>query len=99
MAIKLKINLTKIKGAFLHNLIGKTDTKLCLIIPIHGSMLEQTDKGIYLHLTGFELTNKKGQSHILKQTIPDELYYELNTEQRNSYPVIGGITNLNTQTK
>lgn len=89
---EIKINLTKLSGAFVHMLTGKTGTKKkCLIIPLEESGLYMQDGKVYIKVIGQELTNQKGQSHMIKLYIEPEQYHALSETERNKLPVIGGV--------
>lgn len=82
----IKINLTKLTGACVRTLTGKTGTaKPCLIIPLDAGLTIEKDS-VYLKLKAFELTVKNGQTHFLKREVHPEEHINY-----NELPVIGGI--------
>lgn len=46
----IKEDLLKLKGAFITNFKGRTETKRCLVIPVDDSGLYVGEKGVYLNL-------------------------------------------------
>ena len=91
----IKINLTKLTGASLVNLQGKTATKQCLVIPIENSGLFVGEKGVYLNCSAFELHEPKyGQTHLVKLSQEKEVWESMSDEERNALPILGGIKQL-----
>ncbi|MGC3979056.1 MAG: hypothetical protein QM751_13020 [Paludibacteraceae bacterium] len=87
--MKIKINLTKIKGACRLALQGKNGIKECLVIPLDSIGLVHQNNSVYINLYAFELKDKKGQSHFIKQVFTVEQLDSLTDAERNI--VIGGI--------
>lgn len=91
----IKTDLLKVKGAFVTNLKGKTSTKRCLIIPIDESNLFVGEKGVYLNLTAFEMREERyGDTHVLKQSLPKDVYQAMTDEERNAQPILGSLKPL-----
>lgn len=89
---KIKTDLLKVKGAFVTNIKGRTETKQCLCIPITGSGLYLGAKGCYLSLTAFEMQNPSyGDTHLLKVTVDKETYQAMSEEERRQQPILGGM--------
>jgi hypothetical protein len=66
----------------------------CLVIPIEQNNLFRGEKGIYLDLIAFELSNKKeGQkdTHLVKQSLPKDIREKMSEEQLNQMPIIGNL--------
>lgn len=88
----IKEDLLKLKGAFMTNFKGRTETKRCLVIPVDDSGLYVGEKGVYLNLTGIEMENPKfKETHCIKQSLDKEIYETLTEEQRQALPIIGGM--------
>ncbi len=89
----IKIDLLKLKGAFMRNLQGKSATKKCIIIPVDdcdGVFLGE--KGCYLNMTAIEMQNPQySDTHCIKPDIPREQREAMSEEQRNAIPIIGGL--------
>lgn len=89
----IKIDLLKLKGAFMRNLQGKSATKKCIIIPVDecdGMFLGE--KGCYLNMTAIEMQNPQySDTHCIKPDIPKEQREAMTEEQRNAIPIIGGL--------
>lgn len=89
----IKIDLLKLKGAFMRNLQGKSATKKCIIIPVDdcdGMFLGE--KGCYLNMTAIEMQNPQyTDTHCIKPDIPKEQREAMTDEQRNAIPIIGGL--------
>ena len=88
----IKEDLLKLKGAFITNFKGRTETKRCLVIPVDDSGLYVGEKGVYLNLTAIEMENPKfKETHCIKQSLDKEIYETLTEEQRQALPIIGGM--------
>ena len=89
----IKIDLLKLKGAFMRNLQGKSATKKCIIIPVDdcdGMFLGE--KGCYLNMTAIEMQNPQyTDTHCIKPDIPKEQREAMTDERRNAIPIIGGL--------
>lgn len=92
----IRIDLLKLKGAFLKNIKGTTATKRCLIIPVDdcdGMFLGE--KGCYLNLNAIEMQNPQyNDTHCVKVNIPKEQREAMTEEQRNAVPILGGLRPL-----
>lgn len=90
--ISVKVNLRQLKHT-VKEMKKKDGSKLeCLIIPIEPNHLYKGEKGVYLDLQAFELKEKKEGSkdtHLVKQSLPKEVYNGLSDEQKNAIPIIG----------
>ena len=86
----IKEDLLKLKGAFITNFKGRTETKRCLVIPV-----DVGEKGVYLNLTAIEMENPQyKETHCIKQSLDKEIYEALSEEQRQALPIIGGMKPL-----
>ena len=87
----IKIDLLKLKGAFMRNLQGKSATKKCIIIPVDdcdGMFLGE--KGCYLNMTAIEMQNPQyTDTHCIKPDIPKEQREAMTDEQRNATADVG----------
>jgi len=91
--INIKINLSQLISAVRVEKAASGDVK-CLIIPIEQNHLFEGKSGIYLDATAFELKNPKEGSrdtHLIKQSLPKEVYEPMTEEQRRSMPIIGNL--------
>ena len=68
----IKIDLQKLKNAFLRNFTGKTATKRCICIPIDDNPeIFLGEKDCYLNVTAKENQNAQyGDTHYLRGNIP-----------------------------
>lgn len=89
----IKIDLLKLKGAFMKNIVGKTAIKRCLIIPVDecdGMFLGE--KGCYLNLAGFEMKEiKYNDTHCIKVDVSKERRDSMTEEEINAIPILGGM--------
>jgi hypothetical protein len=92
----IRIDLLKLKGAFMRNLKGQTATKRCLIIPVdecEGMFLGE--KGCYLSLTAIEMQNPQyNETHCVKADVPREQRETMTEEERRSLPILGGMREI-----
>ena len=87
----IKEDLLKLKGAFITNFKGRTETKRCLVIPVDDSGLYVGEKGVYLNLTAIEMENPQyKETHCIKQSLDKEIYEALS----EALPIIGGMRPL-----
>jgi len=87
--ISTKINLTQLKHA-VKSMKAKSGMVDCLIIPIDSNHLVKGEKGIYLDLIGFELKERRdNQTHLVKQSLPKDVYEKMSEQERNDTPIIG----------
>ena len=89
----IRVDLLKLKGAFMRNIAGKTDKKRCIIIPVEdcdGVFLGE--KGCYLSMTAIEMRKPMySDTHCIKVDIPKERRDAMTEEQRNAVPILGGM--------
>ncbi|MEN6387147.1 MAG: hypothetical protein ABFD79_18365 [Phycisphaerales bacterium] len=88
-----KINLMQLKAVRM-TMKGKTGPLDCVVLPIEANSLFVGDKGIYLDIIAFEITNKKGESkdtHIVKQSLSKEIFEKMTDEQKKDMPIIGNL--------
>ena len=89
--LSTKLNLAGLKHSrkLMNGQSGLID---CLIIPINENNLYIGEKGLYLDLQHYEIKNpKEGQtdSHLVKQSLPSEVYEKMNDEEKQGLPILG----------
>ena len=103
----LRIALTKLKGAKVMEIEGKTCKKLCVVIPIdndEGTVQDSYEgkidglpttkplEDVQLNLTAFEFREKKyGQTHGLKASVSRKRLEKMTEEELRSMPFIGNM--------
>lgn len=93
--LSIKINLTRIKGASLVNLKGKSSTKQCVVLPVEDCGLYVGEKGAYIDLVALAYKEPKyEQTHFVKQSIDKEIYNALTEEERGNLPIIGSVKEM-----
>ena len=90
--VNLKLNLMNLH-AVIQTQKGKLGPVECLVIPIEKNNLFKGKSGLYLDLVAFELKEKKnGQTHLIKQSFPKEIYEAMTEEQKQATPILGNIS-------
>lgn len=103
----LTIALTKLKGAKVMEIQGKTCTKTCVVIPIdneEGTVRDSYEGKIYglpttkplndvqLHLTAFEFREKKyGQTHGIKASFSKKRMESMAEDELRAMPFVGNM--------
>lgn len=103
----LRIALTKIKGAKVMDIQGKTCKKTCVVIPIDNEegTVQDSYEGkidglptmkplddVQLNLTAFEFKEKKyGQTHGIKASISRKRMERMSEEELRSMPFVGNM--------
>ena len=103
----LRISLTKLKGAKVMEIQGKTCTKTCVVIPIdneEGTVRDSYEgkidgmpttkflDDVQLNLTAFEFREKKyGQTHGLKASFSKKRMESMSKEELRSMPFVGNM--------
>ena len=103
----LRIALTKLKGAKVMEIQGKTCTKTCVVIPIdneEGTVRDSYEgkidgmpttkflDDVQLNLTAFEFREKKyGQTHGLKASFSRKRMESMSEEELRSMPFVGNM--------
>ncbi len=91
----LRVDLLKLKNAFVTNFKGKKETKRCLIIPVDDAQIFIGEKGVYLDLTALEMKEKKyDDTHVLKQKLAKAVYEKMSTEEQRAMPILGAMREL-----
>lgn len=92
----IKVDLLKLKGAFVTAVKGKTATKKCVVIPIDDAGLYAGSKGIYLGLSAIEMSSPKFEdTHCLRVNVNKLVYDTMSEEERKSIPIVGGMHVMN----
>lgn len=95
----IKVDLSKLRGAAVINMKGKTATKRCLIIPVDecpGIYVGQ--KGVYLNMIATELSAVHyGETHCIKTSLSRDEYQALDEEGRRAIPILGGMKPFETR--
>ena len=103
----LRLALTKIKGAKVMDVEGKTCTKRCIVIPIdnnEGTVVDSYEgkyegiltwkplSDVYLNLSAFEFKEKKyGQSHGIKASFSKKKLERTSEEELKAMPFVGNM--------
>lgn len=103
----LTIALTKLKGAKVMEIQGKTCTKTCVVIPIdneEGTVRDSYEgkidglptmrslEDVQLNLTAFEFREKKyGQTHGIKASFSKKRLERMSEEELRSMPFVGNM--------
>jgi hypothetical protein len=83
--ISVKINLRRLQSGQMKIKGRSGELVECVVIPIDANNLVRGEKGIYLDLMGFELKERKPErkdTHLVKQSLPKELFEKLTEEHR-----------------
>lgn len=90
LSIKLNLQNLKCVCRFEKSKLGLVE---CLIIPLEQNYLFKGEKGVYLDLTAFELREKKeNKTHLIKQTIPKEIFKAMSDEEKRATPILGDVS-------
>jgi hypothetical protein len=90
--LNVKLNLSNLKCAVRFE-NGHNGPVECLIIPIEANYLFKGKSGIYLDLAAFELKEPKdNQTHLVKQSLPKEVFQKQTEEERRAMPILGNIS-------
>lgn len=103
----LRIALTKLKGAKVMEIEGRTCTKLCVVIPIdneEGTVVDSYEgkidglpttrplDDVQLNLTAFEFKEKRyGQTHGIKAAFSKERLKRMSEEELRNMPFVGNL--------
>lgn len=110
----LKIALTKLKGAKVMEIAGKTCTKLCVVIPIdneEGTVIDSYEgkidgiptmkplDDVQLNLTAFEFREQKyGQTHGIKAAFSKKRMERMREDDLRAMPFVGNMKPWNIAT-
>ena len=99
MRMNIKINLSNLISAVRYEK-GESGHVECLIIPIDKNHLFRGKSGVYLDLTAFDLKEERdGQTHLIKQSLPKEVYQKMSEEEKYAAPIIGSVSIPQQQTE
>lgn len=90
--LAVKVNLAALKHT-VQTMKGASGADIeVLIIPIGANHLFRGEKGLYLDLTAFELKEVKDKNtHLLKQSLPKEVYTAQSDEDKKAMPIFGNV--------
>lgn len=89
--LQVKINVAALKHT-VQKMQGASGEVDVLIIPIAANHLFRGEKGLYLDLTAFELKEPKDKNtHLLKQSLPKEVYQVQTDEEKKAMPIFGNV--------
>lgn len=94
MNYNLKLDLGKLAQTAAVNITGKSGIpNKCVVIPVEQNGIFLSEKGgIYLDLQAIALKEERyGQSHLLKRSIPKEVWDEMSDEAKKAQPILGGL--------
>ena len=93
MNYNLKIDFAKLNKVGIANIQGKTGKVKCVVIPVEENDIFLSEKGgIYKDFTAIELKEERyGQSHLLKPSVPSEIYKALSEEGKKAIPIVGAL--------
>lgn len=64
----------------------------CLIMPLEANHAFPGEKGRYIDITAIAVKNPKfDDTHILKQSLPKEVYEKMNDDEKKSTPIFGNM--------
>ena len=90
--LNIKLNLQNLHCACRYEK-GVAGPVECLIIPLEKNHLFKGEKGVYLDLTAFELKERKeNKTHLIKQTLPKEVFKAMTDEQKRATPILGDVS-------
>ena len=93
----IKLNLLKLKNSAVIKLQGKKEVKKCLVIPVDDNHMFVTDKGCHIDLAAFASEGANDRTHLVKQSLPSEVYKALSEEERSTYPILGEVRQFKQQ--
>jgi hypothetical protein len=89
--LQVKLNMAGLKHT-VQKMQGANGEVEVLIIPIDANHLYRGAKGMYLDLTAFELKEvKDNNTHLLKQSLPKEVYTKQTDEEKKAMPIMGNV--------
>ena len=97
--INIKVNMSALKSVTQWQ-DSESGPIECIIIPIDNNYIYRGKSGLYLDLTAFEVRNpKEGQkdTHILKQSLPKEVYETLTEDEKRALPIMGNAMVVDVQ--
>ena len=93
MNYNVKIDFGKLNKVGVAKIEGKTGKVKCVVIPVEENDIFLSEKGgIYKDFTAIELKEERyGQSHLLKPSIPSDIYKALSEEGKKAIPIVGAL--------
>lgn len=90
----IKLDLKKLKNAFVKEIQGTTRTVQCVCIPIKDNHIFVSERGgLYLDLQATPLQQPKyGQSHLVKPKVGSDNWKAMSKEERNAIPIVGSLS-------
>lgn len=97
--ISAKINLRQLKS-HVTTMKSKSGKPVeVLILPIDENFLFRGEKGLYLDLQAYELKKERTpyskeskETHIIKQSIPKNIFDTFTDDEKNALPILGNMT-------
>ncbi len=97
--MNIKLNLLNLISAVRYE-DGASGPVECLIIPIDRNYLFRGQSGVYLDMTAWEMKEPRGNdSHLIKQSLPKEVYERMTDEERRSMPILGNVSTFKSESK
>lgn len=89
----IKLDLKKLKNAFVKEIQGSTRTVQCVCIPIKDNHIFVSERGgLYLDLQATPLKEMRyGQSHLVKPVVGKDNWKSMSVEERNAIPIVGSL--------
>lgn len=91
----VKLDLSKLTKVAAVNLTGRSGEKVkCVVISVEENEIFLSEKGgIYLDLTAIAMKEERyGQTHLIKKSIPSDIYKVLSDEAKKNQPIIGALS-------
>ena len=88
----VKINLALMNGV--KTITSKKNNEKYVCIPLSDNYIFEGKKGLYLDLTAYSYDGKFGESHILKNRIPIDIYEKMSEEDKKNTTIIGSLSPL-----
>lgn len=90
--ISVKLNLAALKHT-VQMMEGAGGAQIeVLVIPVNANHLFKGAKGMYIDLSGFPLKEPKdNNTHLLKQSLPKEVYSKQTDEEKSAMPIFGNV--------
>lgn len=94
--LQIRLNLAALQHT-VQKMKGKSGELEVLVIPIEANHLFKGEKGLYLDATAFELKepkerNGKTDTHLVKISLPKEIYSKMTQEEKNAQPIFGNVS-------
>lgn len=89
------MDLSKLDGAGVMDVQGRTGTRRCVVIPVDGNPeIYVGGRGVYLNLLANErhTPGLYGDTHIIKGGMPKEMYMSMGAQERMERPILGHMS-------